>query len=79
MDLKPGRLSDEAFLHELAGITGVGWTGSMLGFLGSMIWYGDGLGASLPPGSRVLFYLAVACFVATVGLDALRTIVDDGG
>ena len=79
MQLKPSALSDEQFLHELAGITGLGWTVSTLGFIGSLIWYGDVPGGSDPLESRALLYVGICCFVATVGLDALRTVVDDGG
>ncbi|AGN02287.1 hypothetical protein L593_11720 [Salinarchaeum sp. Harcht-Bsk1] len=79
MPLKPEILSDEQFLHELAGITGLGWTASTLGFIGSLIWYGDAPGGSHPLESRVLLYLGICCFVATIGLDALRTVLDDAG
>mgnify|MGYP000580871393 CR=1 FL=1 len=77
MRLSPRTLADEELLHELAGITGVGWTASSLGFIGSLLWYGDGIGASHSLATRALLYLAIASFLATLGLDALRSVVGD--
>lgn len=77
MRSKLGDLSDDAVLHELAGITGVGWTASSLGFIGSLVWYGNAPGPSQPLGSWVLLAVAIGCFVTTVGLDAFRSVISD--
>jgi len=72
MPLKPAILSNEQFLHELAGLTGLGWTASMLGFLGSLIWYGNDVRPALPIGPRTLLGLGICFFLATQLLDRLR-------
>lgn len=68
MSLKEKITSDEKTLNQLAGITGIGWTTSILGFVSTIIGYGSALVAN--PYS--LLYLGSAFFVATVGLDRLR-------
>jgi hypothetical protein len=67
MSLKRTVLSEDGVLDTVAGITGLGWTGSVLGYLGTVVGYGS-LG-----NPQSLLYLGGACFVATVGLDRLRT------
>ena len=58
-------------LEQLAGLTGVGWTVSTLGFLGTMIGYGNALVARLVTAPESLLYLATVFFMATLGLDRL--------
>ncbi len=64
MSLK--RTSEDGVLHTVAGITGVGWTGSVLGYLGTAVGYGS------PGNPQSFLYLGGVLFVATVGLDRLR-------
>ncbi|MFC7136646.1 hypothetical protein [Halobaculum litoreum] len=60
-------------LERAAGVTGVGWTASALGYLGTAI----GVGNSLVTNPQSLLYLGGVCFVATLGLDRLNG-RDDG-
>lgn len=75
MDLRLDALSDEEVLDELAGITGFGWTASVLGALGSLAGYGNSLFSTLAMGPLSLLSLGIACFLATLGLDRLRNSV----
>jgi len=59
-------------LNGIAGITGVGWTTSMLGFLSAMLGYGNGLITRLVADPQSLLYLGVVLFVTTLGLDRLN-------
>ena len=68
MSLKRSIVSEEKLLDQLAGLTGIGWTTAILGFVSTVIGYGSNLVAN--PYS--LLYLGSALFVATVGLDRLR-------
>jgi hypothetical protein len=77
MDLRLDALSDEQVLDELAGITGLGWTASVLGALGSLAGYGNSLFSTLAVGPLSLLSLGVACFLATLGLDRLRRAVGE--
>lgn len=69
--LDPMVFFTEDVLDELVGIAGVGWTVSILGYLVSAV--GTGVGVVANPQS--LLYLGGLLFVATVGLDRLRTTV----
>jgi hypothetical protein len=66
---------DRDLLYQLAGLTGLGWTGAILGYLGTVIGYGNGL-VSNP---RALLYLGGVLFVATFGLDRLQSARSGGG
>lgn len=61
-----------ALLNQLAGVTGIGWTVSMLGYLASLMGYWTSLLSRLAVGPRSLLYLGFALFVATLGLDRLQ-------
>ena len=69
MSLRERIVPDENRLDQLAGLTGVGWTTSALGYLGTAVGYGGSLVAR--PSS--LLYLGGAFFLATLGLDRLRS------
>ena len=58
-------------IDNLAGITGFGWTASLLGFLGSVLGYGNWLISRLVTEPQSLLYVGLVCFLATVGLDRL--------
>ena len=68
---------DDETLYKLAGLTGVGWTASLLGFLGTMIGYGNGIVSRLLIGPRSLLYVGVALFLTTLGLDRLAKSIPD--
>lgn len=63
---------DNNALDQLAGITGLGWTMSVLGYLASVLGYGNSLVTRLAVDPQSLLYLGGALFVATFGLDRLR-------
>lgn len=63
--------SDSDGLDQLAGITGLGWTASMLGYLGTAIGIGNSFVARVVD-PQSLLYLGALLFAATFGLDRLR-------
>ena len=62
----------ESTLDQLAGLTGLGWTGSVLGFLGTVFGYGNAYVARLVTEPISLLYVGGVLFVTTLGLDRLR-------
>ena len=60
---------NEESLDQVAGVTGVGWTASLLGYLGTMVGYGN----TLITNPQSLLYLGGVLLVTTLGLDRLRT------
>lgn len=60
---------DTDLTDQLAGVAGVGWTTSTLGFLGTALGYGNSLVSRLVTDPRSLLYVGVVCFLATLGLD----------
>ena len=73
MSLKQRPELNEELLNQLAGLTGLGWTASMLGFVSAAIGYGG----SFAPGPQWFLSLAVVFFLATVGIDRLRKGLSD--
>lgn len=69
---------DVDLLDQLAGLTGLGWTASILGYLGTVVGYGNGLLARLVVEPQSLLYVGGTLFVATVGLDRLRKALSKG-
>lgn len=67
----PTEESDRDVLEQLAGITGIGWTTSTLGFLGTVLGYGNSIVARLVAEPQSLLYVGGVCFLATLGLDRL--------
>lgn len=77
MDLEAiPRLNRDA-LDQLAGFTGVGWTTSILGFLSTLMGYGNSLISRFVADSRSLLYVGVVFFLATLGLDRLANATPD--
>lgn len=74
MSLKDRFVPASDVLDQAAGITGLGWTGSVLGYLSTMVGYGNSVVAS----PQSLLYLGGALFVTTLGLDRLRDLLSDG-
>ncbi len=64
--------SDTDTLDQLAGITGFGWTVSILGYMATMVGYGTVLVTRLVTDPQSLLYLGGTLFVATFGLDHLQ-------
>jgi hypothetical protein len=64
--------SNNDHLYQLAGITGLGWTVSILGYLSTVFANEDTPGTSLVTNPQSLLYLGAFLFVVTLGLDRLR-------
>jgi len=73
-----GSESDRDPLEQLAGITGIGWTTSTLGFLGTALGYGNSIVARLVAEPQSLLYVGGVCFLATLGLDRLTNRRSEG-
>lgn len=71
MSLKKSLESDKDLLNQLTGLTGLGWTTSILGYLSTVIGYGNSLVIRIAD-PQSLLYLGAGFFVATLGLDRLR-------
>ncbi|MFC7068134.1 hypothetical protein [Halobaculum lipolyticum] len=74
MSLKQETETDGSVLERAAGVTGVGWTASALGYLGTVI----GFGNTLVTNPQSLLYLGAVCFLATLGIDRLNDRRSDG-
>jgi len=64
---------DKDLLNQLTGLTGLGWTTSVLGYLSSVIGYGNGLISRLVAEPQSLLYVGGSFFVLTLGLDRLQS------
>lgn len=72
MSLKEKPRLDKDALNQIAGITGIGWTASVLGYLTTVIGYGNTVVTRIVADPQSLLYLGGALFVATLGLDRLK-------
>lgn len=72
MSLKQKLVSDGDFRYQLGGTTSLGWTVSLLGYLSTVIGYGNGLITRLVAESQSLSSLGGVLFVPTFGLDRLQ-------
>ncbi|MFC7140930.1 hypothetical protein ACFQMA_13985 [Halosimplex aquaticum] len=80
MGLKSITSLDTDSAEQLAGVTGLGWTTSTLGFLGTVLGYGNSVVSRLVTDPQSLLYVGVVCFLATLGLDRVaRRATDDAG
>lgn len=61
----------------LASVTGLGWTASGLGFLGTVLGYGNSVVGRLVADPQSLLYVGGICFLATLGLDRLAAAAAD--
>lgn len=64
-------------LDQLAGVTGLGWTVSLLGYLGTVVGYGNAVVSRLVVDPQSLLYVGSALFLATFGLDRIRNRVSE--
>ncbi|ACM55912.1 hypothetical protein [Halorubrum lacusprofundi] len=78
--MKAARLSllDADSLDQLGGVTGVGWTVSLLGYLTTVIGYGNALVSRLIADPQSFLYVGSALFVATLGLNRLQQSATEG-
>lgn len=68
MSLKHRLLANEDALNRMAGVTGFGWTASLLGYLGSLVGYSN----TLVTNPQSFLYLGGVLFLTTLGLDRLK-------
>ena len=79
MSLRALRDSDTDLLNQLTGLTGLGWTTSVLGYLSTVIGYGNGVISRLVAEPQSLLYVGGSFFLLTLGLDRLQSrIVTEG-
>lgn len=64
--------SDADTLDQLAGLTGLGWTVSVFGYVSAAVGYGSFVLSRLVVEPQSLLYLGGVLFVTTLGLDRLR-------
>lgn len=76
--LKRLATSEGERLDQLAGFTGLGWTGSVLGYLVTVVGYGNTLVTRLVVDPKSLLYVGCALFLATFGLDRLQNQLTNG-
>ncbi len=62
---------DRDALDQLAGVTGLGWTASVLGFATTLVGYGNELVLRLVTDPVSLLYAGGLLFLATLSLDRL--------
>jgi hypothetical protein len=65
-------LLDADSLDQLGGVTGLGWTVSLLGYLTTVIGYGNALVTRLIADPQSFLYVGSVLFVATLGLNWLQ-------
>lgn len=67
---------DGETLHRLGGITGIGWTTSILGYASTVIGYGSEYLARIVTNPQSFLYAGGVLFFATLGLDKLAQRLD---
>lgn len=65
---------DTEAVTQVAGLTGLGWTTSVLAYLGLALGYGNGLIGD----PQLFLYLGIALLLTTAGLDRLADTLPDG-
>lgn len=73
MGLNQIRDVDKDLLNQLSGLTGMGWTASVLGYLSTVMGYGNGLVSRLVAEPQSLLYVGGSFFLLTLGLDRLQS------
>jgi len=68
---KPSVSLDTDLTEQLAGLAGLGWTTSTLGFLGTVLGYGNSVVSRLVTEPSSLLYVGGVCFLAMLGLDRI--------
>jgi len=74
---KPTVSLDTDLTDQLAGLAGLGWTTSTLGFLGTVLGYGNSVVGRLVTDPSSLLYVGAVCFLATLGLDRVANRASD--
>ena len=69
--------SETEFVDQIGGITGLGWTASLLGYLITVIGYGNSVVSRLVVDPRSLLYVGTILFVVTLGLDRFQRLLTE--
>lgn len=69
---------DTEALTQIAGLTGFGWTTSILAYLSLVLGYGNALLSRLAADPQSFLYVGVALLLTTLGLDRLADVLPDG-
>lgn len=64
-------------IDQLAGLTGLGWTASALGFAATLVGYGNSVVLRFVTDPTSLLYAGALLFLATLGLDHLAGVGED--
>lgn len=62
---------DAETLHRLGGVTGLGWTASVLGYASTVVGYGSEYLLRLISDPQSFLYAGGVLFLVTIGLDQL--------
>lgn len=68
---------DRETLYRLGGLTGLGWTTSVLGYASTVIGIGSGYVTRLVTDPQSFLYAGGVLFLATLGLDTLARRLDE--
>lgn len=68
---------DQETLYKLGGVTGLGWTTSVLGYASTVIGIGTGYVTRLVTDPQSFLYAGGVLFLATLGLDTLARGLDE--
>lgn len=68
---------DAETLYRLGGVTGVGWTASVLGYASTVVGYGGGYLTRVINDPQSFLYAGGVLFLATLGLDHLAQRLTD--
>ena len=77
MSLREMQESEKDILNQLSGLTGLGWTTSLLGYLSMVLGYSNSILIRIAD-PQSLLYLGVCFFLTTLGIDRLRNRRSDG-
>lgn len=72
MSIKPSAVLSDDVLDQLAGLTGLGWTTALLGYLVTAVGLGHSVVTRVVADPLSLLYLGGVLLVATLGLDRLK-------
>lgn len=72
MSMRKQLYSKKDVLTQFAAITGIGWTASLLGYLGAVLGYGTAIVPRVAPHPQSLLYVGGILLVTTFGLDRLE-------
>lgn len=69
--------SEIELVDQIAGITGLGWTASLLGYAITVIGYGNSVVSRLVADPQSLLYVGTVLFLVTIGLDRFQRLLTE--